>query len=595
MTVPATPETITKPPATGNLPYLDVIKDRHSLHLHYQKIRSLTPLTLHTLLVESGLITAEQLQETLHDPNRPQNQHLGFYLRKKGLISDEDLGHLLARGFSLPFVHLRDFDIDIDAVQLIPVSFARKNTLIPIMQEDKHLVIAVADPTNNQILENLQFITEKMIELAVATPEDILLAIATYYSQQEMDTALKTIEVLQQNDPRESEAAVNERLLERPVVQLVQNLITEAVINHASDIHIRPRQHSVELFFRIDGMLVHQRSINKQLLPTIITRLKILGGMDISERRLPQDGRSRVRYANKEIDLRLSVMPCIYGEDVVIRLLDTQYAMKRMEDLGYEGNDAERIHHLLSRNNGMFLITGPTGSGKSTTLYTVIEQIRDEAINIITVEDPVEYHMDGITQIQINSQTNYTFARALRHILRHDPDVIMIGEIRDEETAKIGVESALTGHLVLSTLHTNSAATTITRFLEIGILPYMLSSTLLGVLAQRLARSNCQHCLIEEKVDSSIRQIMGATADEVFYKGAGCDACKHRGIKGRRAVYELLVVSPAIKEMITPDTEAIDIQNQAIKEGMTPLTAHALHLARRKLISLTEAYRVRLD
>jgi type IV pilus assembly protein PilB len=304
-------------------------------------------------------------------------------------------------------------------------------------------VVAVADPTNNQILENLQFITGKRIELAVATQEDILLAIATYYSQQEMDSALKTIEVLQQNDTSQKEAAVNERLLERPVVQLVQNLITEAVINRASDIHIRPHQNTVELFFRVDGMLVHQRSINKQLLPTIITRLKILGGMDISERRLPQDGRSRIRYANKEIDLRLSVMPGIYGEDVVIRLLDTQFAMKHLEDLGYEGDDAERIRHLLSRNNGMFLITGPTGSGKSTTLYTVIEQIHDETINIITVEDPVEYHMDGITQIQINPQTNYTFARALKHILRHDPDVIMIGEIRDEETAKIAVESAL--------------------------------------------------------------------------------------------------------------------------------------------------------
>jgi type IV pilus assembly protein PilB len=588
-------DSATKHLSSDELPYLDTIKDSQSLHQHYQKILLQTPLSMYTLLVESGLITDEQLQETLNDANRPKNQHIGFFLRKKNLISDEDLGHLLARSFSLPFVHLRDFDIAIDAVQLIPVSFARKNTLIPIMEEESYLVVAVADPTNNQILENLQFITGKRIELAVATQEDILLAIATYYSQQEMDSALKTIEVLQQNDNNQKDAAVNERLLERPVVQLVQNLITEAVINRASDIHIRPHQNTVELFFRIDGMLVHQRSINKQLLPTIITRLKILGGMDISERRLPQDGRSRIRYANKEIDLRLSVMPGIYAEDVVIRLLDTQFAMKHLEDLGYEGDDAERIRHLLSRNNGMFLITGPTGSGKSTTLYTVIEQIHDETINIITVEDPVEYHMDGITQIQINPQTNYTFARALKHILRHDPDVIMIGEIRDEETAKIAVESALTGHLVLSTLHTNSAATTITRFLEIGIEPYMLSSTLLGVLAQRLARSNCQKCLIEETVDPSIRKVMGATADEIFYKGAGCDPCKHRGIKGRHAVYELLVMSPTIKAMVTPHAEAIDIQKLAIEEGMTPLTEHALHLARKKIISLAEAYRVRLD
>ena len=596
MTANTTIEQPTQPLPNEELPYLDIIKDSSSLHQHYQKVRLLTPLSTYTLLVESGLITAQQLQDALNDANRLQNQHIGFYLRKKGLLSDEDLGHLLARSFSLPFVHLRDFDIAINAVQLIPVAFARKNNLIPIMLEDSHLVVAVADPTNNQILESLQFITGKRIELAVAMQEDILLSIATYYSQQDIDSALKTIEVLPASDSSQADANnINDRLLERPVVQLVQNLITEAVINRASDIHIRPHQNSIELFFRIDGMLVHQRSINKQLLPTIITRLKILGGMDISERRVPQDGRSRVRYANKEIDLRLSIMPSIYGEDAVIRLLDSQFAMKHLEDLGYEGNDAERIRHLLSRNNGIFLITGPTGSGKSTTLYTVIEQIHNETINIITVEDPVEYHMDGITQIQINPRTNYTFARALKHILRHDPDVIMIGEIRDEETAKIAVESALTGHLVLSTLHTNSAATTITRFLEIGIEPYMLSSTLLGVLAQRLARSNCQKCLIEETVDPSIRHIMGASIDEVFYKGAGCDACKHRGVKGRQAVYELLVVSSTIKQMITPHAEAIDIQQKAIAEGMTPLTAHALHLARKKQISLAEAYRVRLD
>jgi type IV pilus assembly protein PilB len=249
MTATTLTNTTTKKPNTDDLPYLDVIKDSQSLHQHYQKIRLQTPLSMYSLLVESGLISAEQLKETLNNANRPQNQHIGFFLRKQSLISEEDLGHLLARSFSLPFVNLRNFDIAIDAIQLIPVSFARKHTLIPIMLEDKHIVVAVADPTNNQLFENLQFITGKNVELAVAMEEDILLAIATYYSQQEMDSALKTIEVLQKNDNNQKEAAVNDHLLERPVVQLVQNLITEAVINRASDIHIRPHQNTVELFF----------------------------------------------------------------------------------------------------------------------------------------------------------------------------------------------------------------------------------------------------------------------------------------------------------------------------------------------------------
>ena len=348
-------------------------------------------------------------------------------------------------------------------------------------------------------------------------------------------------------------------------------------------------------FFRIDGELIRQRSFNKQLLSAIIRRLKIFGGMDISEHRVPQDGRARIRYSGKEVDLRLSIMPGIYGEDVVIRLLDTQFAMQHMEDLGYEGDDAERIRHLLTRSNGMFLVTGPTGSGKSTTLYTAIAQIRSDKINIITVEDPVEYRMDGITQIQINPQTGYTFAKTLKHILRHDPDVIMLGEIRDQETAKMAVESALTGHLVLSTLHTNSAATTVTRFLEIGTESYLLSSTLLGVLAQRLVRANCTECLVPENPSPGIRKMMGVGPDEVFYKGAGCEYCKQRGTKGRRAVYELLVMTGGMRNLLQPGVQADTLQEQAIREGMTPLTEHALHLARERIISLEEAYAVRLE
>lgn len=581
---------------TNHVPYLDTITDSIGLRDYYQHSHNLTIPPIHSLLVDSGLVSEQDLQTVVSAPDFRQDQHLGFNLRYKNLISDEDLGHLLGACFGLPFVYLHHFDVDLNAVHRVPANFARKYSVIPLLfLDNKKLVVAVANPTDNQLLDNLQFITGEAVELAVATEDEILLAISTYYSEQEVAQALENIEGLVKATPEVIDNLANEKLLERPVVKLVQNLVNEAIISHASDIHIRPTQHSVDILFRIDGMLVHQRSLNKQLQHIIITRLKILGGMDISERRLPQDGRSCIHFAHKDVDLRLSVIPSIHGEDVVIRLLDTQFAMKHLEDLGYEGDDAKRIQHMLSRNNGMFLITGPTGSGKSTTLYTVVEQIRNKSINIITIEDPVEYHMEGVTQIQINTHINYTFARALKHILRHDPDVIMLGEIRDQETAKMAVESALTGHLVLSTLHTNSAATTITRFLEIGIEPYMLASTLLGVLAQRLARCNCQYCLVPEEVEIGIRQVMGATADEVFYIGAGCDYCKHRGVKGRRAVYELLTVTPTIKAHISHDTQADDLQKIALNEGMTALTEHALHLARLKVISLAEAYRVRLD
>lgn len=581
----------------NKIPYLDTITDSIGLRNYYQHYHQVTSHSAPQLLLESGLIKQQTLNEILSASDYKQDQHLGFNLYQKKLINDEDLGHLLGACFGLPFVYLHHFDVDLNAVQILPADFARKHHVMPLLFLENHkLVIAVFDPTDNQLLENLQFISGHIVELAVATLDDILLSISTYYSEQEMAQALANVEGLIKATPEiNSDNPINEKILERPVVKLVQNLITDAIVSRASDIHIRPTQHSVDILFRIDGMLAHQRSLNKQLQHIITTRIKILGGMDISERRLPQDGRSKIHFAEKDVDLRLSVIPSIYGEDVVIRLLDTQFAMQHLEDLGYEGDDANRIKNVLSRNNGMFLITGPTGSGKSTTLYTVLEQIRNKNINIITIEDPVEYHIDGIMQIQVHPQIGYSFARALKHILRHDPDVIMVGEIRDEETAKMAVESALTGHLMLSTLHTNSAATTITRFLEIGIEPYMLASTLLGVLAQRLARCNCQHCLVVEEVDSSIRQVMGASTDEVFYKGAGCEICKHRGVKGRRAVYELLIVNSEIRQNIHHDINADLLQQIAIKEGMTTLTQHALHLARQKIISLAEAYRVRLD
>jgi type IV pilus assembly protein PilB len=350
----------------------------------------------------------------------------------------------------------------------------------------------------------------------------------------------------------------------------------------------------VNLFFRIHGTLTKIGTLSKKLLPAVVSRVKILCRLDIAERRLPQDGRTRVQHAGAVVDLRISIIPTVYGESVVIRILDTRVGLRSLDEIGFNDADRATFKGMLSRNNGLILVTGPTGSGKSTTLYAALKEVRRQNVNIITVEDPVEYHVDGIEQIQANTTPGYDFARALRHILRHDPDVIMIGEIRDEETGKIAIESALTGHLVLTTLHTNDAASTVTRLMEMGVQPYLLSATLLGVLAQRLARRNCPHCMAEEQVEATVRNALGVGSDEVFYRGTGCETCSHTGFGGRIAVYELLRATDVLRHLIVPGAMAADMHQQAVLDGMVPLTGQALQLARQRVISLDEVYRVRL-
>ncbi|WP_197479755.1 GspE/PulE family protein, partial [Oleiphilus sp. HI0132] len=325
-------------------------------------------------------------------------------------------------------------------------------------------------------------------------------------------------------------------------------LIADAVTRRASDIHIRPKEKSVDILYRIDGSLLKIRNFDIKMLPAAVARIKIISGMNIAEHRLPQDGRTKITSKDKSIDLRVSIMPTIHGESVVIRLLDTSTSINNIDAIGFNEKDSELFTQLVNKSSGLILVTGPTGSGKSTTLYAALESIKQREINIITVEDPVEFHIDDILQIQVNNAIDYSFARALKNILRHDPDAIMIGEIRDEETAKMAVESSLTGHLVLSTLHTNSAASTITRLLEIGVQAYLLNATLLAVLAQRLVKRNCPHCLEEEQVSPIVRKALGLSEDEVFYQGAGCDNCHMTGHKGRVAVYELLTLSPDIRD-----------------------------------------------
>ena len=508
---------------------------------------------------------------------------------KKNMTEQES-----AEYFGLPFISLKDCNFTESVLNVIPAEFARHHHVIPLAISQSRLSVAMADPQQQDVFQSIGFITGMSVDISVASAQDVDWAVRRFYGQQDDELALESI------DAHHEQHSVAEHELERlgreqPIVRLVNNIIRDAIDRKASDIHLRPREKNVELLYRIDGSLTTIRFISKSLLAAVVSRIKIIGGMNIAERRMPQDGRSCVRTALSVVDLRISIMPTVEGESVVIRLLNSQVGLKSINGLGFNQKDENTFIDLIHKSNGVFLVTGPTGSGKSTSLYAALEEVRQQNVNIITVEDPVEYHMDGIEQIQINHQTGYTFARALRNILRHDPDVILVGEIRDEETAKIAVESALTGHLVLSSLHTNDAAGAVTRLLEMGVEAYLLNGSLLGVLAQRLVKKNCPHCLKIENVDALVRKSLKIPPNEVFYIGKGCQKCNQTGINGRLAVYELLKVDNELKKLIKENVATSDIHEYAIKAGMTSLTEDALQRARKKEISLAEVYRIRLD
>ena len=548
------------------------------------------------LLIADGLISLKQLAYALELQKRDRKMRLGDILVDMGATTAEAVHATIAHNLGIPFVKLQDFDIDPKVLPLITEELARKHVLMPLMLHQDSLVVAMQDPTNMEANNLLRFTTGHNVEAAVATREDIEWAIGKYYGVADAEN-LQTLEGREEDqDQSEREFLEAVRLgKEKPIVRLVTGIILSGIGQRASDIHLHPTRKTADLLYRIDGILVKSRSFNKAILPALVSRIKIIGRMNISERRLPQDGGARVIHKDKVVDLRISVIPTVDGESVVIRILNTEVGLKSVAELGFNQNDEAVFSDLLRRNNGIVLVTGPTGCGKSTTLYAAIGEVRKQNVNLITVEDPVEYHIDGVEQIQVNPIAGYTFAKALRHILRHDPDVIMIGEIRDQETGKIAIESALTGHLVLSTLHTNEAASAVTRLMEMGMEPYLLSATLLGVLAQRLVRRNCPHCAAEETVEPGIRKFLGITDDEVFYRGAGCEKCNHTGFSGRMAVYELLRATPELRDRIQAGVTAGELHAQALKDGMTPLTQNALAQARQRKISLAEAYRVRLE
>ena len=552
------------------------------------------PLRVHreplgTLLADAGSLSDTGVNRALALQEASPGERLGDLLLSSGEIGEDDLYRALADQMGVLYVRLGDFDADPAALAALAPEHARAHRLLPLMFERGRLIVATDDPSDSAALNALKFSTQYPVEAVLASPEDLDVAIATRYPA----IGSETLDLKVDHAPA---APPIERLaLDKPIVRLLNNLLIDAVRRRASDVHLRAREHKAEVLYRIDGSLVAVGEFKRTVLPSVVARIKVLAGMNVAEHRVPLDGAIHFKAARGSVDMRVSSIPTIYGENVVIRILDPSAGLRRLSDVGFTAGDEKRMRSLIDRNQGLVLVTGPTGSGKTTTLYAALQELNNGEFHIVTVEDPVEYRLDGVVQIQVQPGIDFTFGKALRHILRHDPDIILLGEIRDAETAKIAVESALTGHLVLSTLHTNSAAQAVTRLIEIGIPPYLVNATLAGVLAQRLVRRNCDRCKAVETVSVEVRATLGVAPSEQFYCGKGCDECSGTGYRGRIAVYELLELSPAIRLLVRSGEPHERIEAQAVKEGMVRLTAQALELARTGVISLTEVFRARLE
>ena len=545
-------------------------------------------MRLGEVLMDENLISQEQLNTALEAQKqyKASGRHLGQILVESGLVTADQLNIALAKKLAIPYVRIDDFEVTSDLIGRIPGEIALQHKVLPLADIGSALVVAMVNPLDQVALDALRFNTKTNIEAVMASAEEIESALNKYYSTYEEYEALEDLEL----DP----------IAEPVVAEDIHNAEQEAqilqgVLRGASDVNIRPEKDRVNVFYRIDGKMQFIRTLSRSVLPPLVSRVKITGQMDISERRLPQDGHARLIRNGKQVDLRISVIPTVNGESVVIRILDKDMGFKPLDELGLREGDLETVRRLINRPNGLFLVTGPTGSGKSTTLYAILDEVKRRNPHILTVEDPVEYDMEGVEQVQIAPVKGFTFASALRQFLRHDPDVLMVGEIRDEETAQIANKAALTGHLVFSTLHTNDSPSTVTRLIDMGIEPYLLSSTLLGVMSQRLVRKNCPDCIAEEQVEPHARLVLGLGEDEKFRRGSGCLKCNYTGYRGRLAVTELLTVTPAVQALIIEGRSARDISEVAKGEGMQSLYENALELARKGLTSIEEVYALSTD
>ncbi|MBO5208321.1 MAG: Flp pilus assembly complex ATPase component TadA [Lachnospiraceae bacterium] len=556
-------------------------------------------IRLGDVLINSGIITEEQLQKGLQ-LQKGSGRKLGETLVDEGITTEENIVKALSDQLHLDTVDLQNAIISEEVHDLIPVNVLKKYKIFPFaysMESANILRVAMADPMDMVAMDDINIITNLQVEPVVATTRSIMLALDKYYGQAEVDSALEEYAREKEILSEEQADIYNEDVNNSPIVQLVKNMIDQAVRQRASDIHIEPMERQVRIRYRIDGALYEKANYNIRLLPAIAARIKIIGGMDISEKRKPQDGRITQIVDRSEFDIRVSILPTVYGEKVVMRLTSKNALTKEKSQLGLKPADMKKFDHILQNPHGILLVTGPTGSGKSTTLYTALSELNKEDVNIITVEDPVEANIDGINQVQVNNKANLTFASALRSILRQDPDIIMIGEIRDQETASIAVQASITGHLVVSTLHTNSAASTITRLEDMGIEPYLIADSTVGVIAQRLVRRLCPSCKKAKKADADALELLSQPkdADITIYEPCGCPQCDGTGFKGRIGVYEIMEVTQPLKNIISKNGNAEEIKEKALEEGMHTLRMSATEYVLDGITSLEEMIKVSFD
>lgn len=548
-------------------------------------------------LIEEGLITSQQLDIALREQKRT-GELLGTILKNLGFITEENLSRVLSSELDIPHVSLSNYAIDPSLLLKIPKELAKRYRFIPLFMENNTLTIAMVDPYDILAIDAIQQKTGCQVKVVASTETEILKAIDQYYG-----TANSLDSLIEETIGRASKATttgeptqVSEGVfIEPPIIELVNQIITQAIVDRATDIHIEPEEKLIRTRYRVDGVLYQGPSPPKELQAAVISRIKIMANLNISEKRAPQDGRIKFVAGSKEVDLRVSIYPTVFGENVVLRVLDKSNLVLGLEQLGFSPQDLSSLRPIAEKPHGILLVTGPTGAGKTTTLYSILTTINSLEKNIMTIEDPVEYQLPLIRQSQINIPGGLTFAAGLRSILRQDPDVIMVGEIRDQETAEIAIRSALTGHFVLSSLHTNSACGAIPRLLDTGIEPFLLSSSIAAVIAQRLARKICPKCKVPYSPSpEEIAWLKLKEGEEVpeLYEGKGCDNCTRTGYRGRIGIFEILIPNKRINELIVQGGAEEKIREEALKKGMQLMRDDGIEKARRGITTISELMRV---
>ena len=550
------------------------------------------------ILVARGVVTEADLEKALVE-QRQTKGFLGQILLRRGVIKKRDLAEALEDQLGVSSVELSELMIPSEIASYLPENMVRTYRAIPFKVDDNVLSVAMADPLNLTAIESMRLVTGLDVRTFFAPEEDVLLA-----TNQLFDGRVAAYKAIEDTSglPQDEDSAMSARDIEQmvedaPVVRLVDSIVQGAITGRASDIHVEPREQGVRVRYRVDGILYEMMQIPKRLQSAVISRIKIMAGMNIAERRLPQDGRISVKSNGGDYDLRVSTLLTVFGEKVVMRILDKTSVLLQLEDLGFLLEQQKLVEALISKPYGMILATGPTGSGKTTALYTALNRVNSEARNIVTIEDPVEYQLAGINQSQVNLPANITFARGLRAILRQDPDVIMVGEIRDRETAEIAIQAALTGHLVFSSLHTNDAASALPRLLDMGVEPFLIASSVIGVIGQRLVRVVCRNCRATYEPDPKVVDELGVPTDRrngklLFSRGEGCQVCSYRGYRGRTGVFEILRMSDKIKRLVMEGRSALEVRDVAVSEGMVLMRQCGLEKVLAGVTTPEEALRV---